>query len=193
MKTTALNLLVSDKPDEERDSVAESFAKCGGTVHRIGRFWDPPPFEPSSVRVCGADSFCLVLQQKLGLTLCSPDDELLLRVPSDLLGRQITRSTLVRSLDDRFSFVHQASSSEAVSRRRLPIVLTCTGCWALKAWRFAYKSSYSKSANSTRCRMGSMRSARTLTRSPRPHIRCLGFAAPRPLRERSEPPTATIA
>jgi hypothetical protein len=26
MKTTALNLLISDKPDEERDSVAESFA-----------------------------------------------------------------------------------------------------------------------------------------------------------------------
>jgi hypothetical protein len=44
--------------------------------------------------VYGADSFCLVLQQKLGLTLCSPDDELLLRVPSEFLKRQITQHAL---------------------------------------------------------------------------------------------------
>jgi hypothetical protein len=42
MKTTGLNLLISDKPDLERDSVAEAFAERGGAVHRIGRFWDPP-------------------------------------------------------------------------------------------------------------------------------------------------------
>jgi len=94
MNTTGLNLLISDKPDTERDSVAESFAKRGGTVHRIGRFWDPPVFPPPTVRVYGADSFCLVLQQKLGLALCSPDDELLLRVPFDLLKREITRGVL---------------------------------------------------------------------------------------------------
>jgi hypothetical protein len=94
MKTTALNLLIPDKPDPERDSVAESFAKCGGAVHRIGRFWDPPAFDASTVRVYGADSFCLVLQQKLGLALCSPDDELLLRVPTEFVKRQVARRTL---------------------------------------------------------------------------------------------------
>ena len=94
MKTSGLNLLISDKPDLERDSVAESFAKGGGAVHRIGRFWDPPVFDPPTVRVYGADSFCLVLQQKLGLALCSPDDELLLHVPSEFLKRQVSRHVL---------------------------------------------------------------------------------------------------
>jgi ATP-grasp domain, R2K clade family 2 len=94
MKTTGLNLLISDKPDVERDSVADAFARHGGAVYRIARFWEPPVFDPSSVRVYGADSFCLVLQQKLGLTLCSPDDELLLRAPFAFLKRQITRQTL---------------------------------------------------------------------------------------------------
>lgn len=94
MKTTGLNLLISDKPDVERDSVAESFARHGGTVYRIGRFWEPPVLDPSSVRVYRADSFCLVLQQKLGFGLCSPDDELLLHVPSAFLKRQIRRQPL---------------------------------------------------------------------------------------------------
>src|SRR5208282_5622403 len=98
MKTTRLNLLISANPDFERDSVAEVFASHGGAVHRIGRFWDPPVFDPPTVRVYGADSFCLVLQQKLGLALCSPDDELLLRVPFDYLKRQIARRTLGESL-----------------------------------------------------------------------------------------------
>jgi hypothetical protein len=47
--------------------------------------------------VYGADSFCLVLQQKLGLALCSPDDELLLRVPSEFLKRRITHHALGES------------------------------------------------------------------------------------------------
>lgn len=94
MKTTGLNLLIPDKPDVERDALAKSFERCGGVVHRIGRFWDPPTFEPSTVRVYGADAFCLVLQQKLGLTLCSPSDDLLLQVPTKFLNRQVTRQTL---------------------------------------------------------------------------------------------------
>ena len=94
MKTTGLNLLIPDKPDVERDAVAQAFETCGGTVHRIARFWDPPHFEPSAVRVYGADAFCMVLQQKIGFTLCSPSDELLLTVPSRFLNRQIFRQTL---------------------------------------------------------------------------------------------------
>jgi hypothetical protein len=46
------------------------------------------------VRVYGADSFCLVLQQKLGFGLCSPDDELLLNVPPAFLKRKIKRQSL---------------------------------------------------------------------------------------------------
>jgi hypothetical protein len=63
-------------------------------VHRIGRFWEPPVFDPAIVRVYGADSFCLVLQQKLGFALCSPDDDLLLRVPPEMLRRRLAPRTL---------------------------------------------------------------------------------------------------
>lgn len=102
MKTTGLNLLIPDKPDVERDAVARAFESGGGAVHRIARFWDPPPFEPSTVRVYGADAFCLVLQQKLALTLCSPSDELILQVPAKFLNRQITRYTLDEMLSVGF-------------------------------------------------------------------------------------------
>lgn len=94
MKTTGLNLLIPDKPDVERDAVARAFESCGGAVHRVARFWDPPHFDPPTVRVYGADAFCLVLEQKIGFTLCSPSDELLLSVPARFLNRQIARRTL---------------------------------------------------------------------------------------------------
>jgi hypothetical protein len=74
--------------------LADAFAQGGGEVHRLGRFWDPPVFDPATVRVYGADSFCLVLQQKLGFALCSPADDLLLQVPSRFLQRQIAQRTL---------------------------------------------------------------------------------------------------
>jgi hypothetical protein len=101
MKTTGLNLLIPDKPDIERDAVANAFETRGGAVHRIARFWDPPIFEPSTVRVYGADAFCLVLQQKLGFGLCSPSDDLLLTVPSNFLNRRIAQCTLgeIRRVD----------------------------------------------------------------------------------------------
>lgn len=95
--TTGLNLIISDKPDVERDALADAFAKGGGEVHRLGRFWDPPVFEPKTVRVYGADSFCLVLQQKLGFELCSPTDDLMLRVPPRFLQRKLEQRTLAEA------------------------------------------------------------------------------------------------
>lgn len=133
MVTTGLNLLISDKPDEERDAVAESFARRGGTVHRIGRFWEPPAFDAATVRVYGADSFCLVLQQKLGFPLCSPDDELLLRMPSEFLRRRLACRTLSETAELSFPLfikpivpkqfrgaVYQNSTALAVECRGLP-------------------------------------------------------------------------
>ena len=40
--TAGLNLLISDKPDRERNALADVFARRGGTVHRTGRSWSPP-------------------------------------------------------------------------------------------------------------------------------------------------------
>src|SRR5688572_25009750 len=103
--TTGLNLLISDKPDIERDALADAFVQCGGEVHRLGRFWDPPVFDPATVRVYGADSFCLVLQQKLGFDLCSPADDLLLRVPPPFLQRQLAQRTIADALSSLPAFV----------------------------------------------------------------------------------------
>jgi ATP-grasp domain, R2K clade family 2 len=89
-----LTLLISDKRDDERDAVADAFVRSGGNVLRVGRFWDPPAIEAAAVRVYGADSFCLILQQKLGIALCSPDDELLAKVPARFLQREMRFITL---------------------------------------------------------------------------------------------------
>lgn len=106
MNTAGLNLLVPDKPDEERDALAAAFCRRGGVVHRIGRFWDPPAFDPATVRVYGPDSFCLVLQQKLGFPLCSSEDDLLLRLPPEFLRRDLSRKTLGDALASTFpSFI----------------------------------------------------------------------------------------
>ena len=87
-------LIISDKADIERDSVADAWQARGGEVLHLGRFWDPPDLNGKDVRVYGADTFCLVLAQKLGLELISPDDELIFHVPPALLGRTISRHSL---------------------------------------------------------------------------------------------------
>jgi|HubBroStandDraft_1064217.scaffolds.fasta_scaffold248487_1 hypothetical protein len=134
MKTTDLNLLIPDTPDVERDAVAKSFECCGGAVHRIGRFWDPPSFERSTVRVYGADAFCLALQQKLGLTLCSPSDELLFQVPAKFLNCHFTCRMLGQVLSGTFPWfikpvspkqfrgaVYESSEALAAECRGLPL------------------------------------------------------------------------
>jgi hypothetical protein len=102
MTTTGLNLLISDKADPERDALADAFSRRGGEAHRLGRFWDPPTFDPASVRVYGADPFCLVLQQKLGFPLCSPADDLLLQVPPAFLQRRLEQQTLLEAQSGSF-------------------------------------------------------------------------------------------
>jgi hypothetical protein len=57
---------------------------------RLGRFWEPPEsLVPEQVRVYGNDTFCLVLEQKLNLSLVSPPDDLLLRLESKWLNRSV--------------------------------------------------------------------------------------------------------
>ncbi|WP_342378170.1 ATP-grasp domain-containing protein [Myxococcus stipitatus] len=89
-----LQLLIPAKADPERDAVARAWEVGGGTVLRVDRFWSPPEVEPAKTRVYGNDTFCLVLAQKLGLTLESPVDDLLLSVDASWLGREVLGSTL---------------------------------------------------------------------------------------------------
>lgn len=113
MKASGLDLLIADKPDVEGDAVARAFQNAGGVVHRLGRFWDPPKFDSSTVCVYGADTFCLVLEQKLGLALCSPSDELILQVPAKFLNRHISRHRLAEvSIVDFPAFVKPATPKQ---------------------------------------------------------------------------------
>jgi hypothetical protein len=95
--TIGQNPLISDKADPGRDALRmrsrRAAAKCIG-------WGDSRTRQCSILRPCvyGGDSFCLMLQQKLGFDLCSPADDLLLRVPSPLLKRQLAQRTLADAL-----------------------------------------------------------------------------------------------
>jgi hypothetical protein len=84
-----LILLVPQRTDVERDAVAAQWVLHGGQVIRLDRFWEPPVLDAKRVRVYGNDTFCLVLAQKLGLTLISPPDDLLLHLDASMLGRRL--------------------------------------------------------------------------------------------------------
>jgi hypothetical protein len=95
-------LLIPEKADIERDEVAAIWTALGGNVLRLGRFWDPPEsLFPSQVTLYGNDTFCLVLEQKLGLNLISPPDDLIKSIDGDWLQRDIS----VISLEEAYSTV----------------------------------------------------------------------------------------
>ena len=102
LDTRDLMLVLTDKPDVERDAVAEAWAAAGGEVLRLGRFWDPPALEPRRVRVYGADSYCQVLAQKLGLVLVSPPDDVLLHLAPALTKRALGGTTLAAARELAF-------------------------------------------------------------------------------------------
>lgn len=89
LEVRGLTLVISDKPDPERDAVAAVWEAAGGDVLRLGRFWEPPPLDPDGVRVYGADAFCQVLAQKLALALVTPADDLLLRLSPAVVKRSV--------------------------------------------------------------------------------------------------------
>lgn len=89
-----LLLVISDKPDAERDAVADVWQHAGGEVLRLGRFWEPPPLDRTRVRLYGAETFCQVVAQKLDLELVSPPDDWLVQLPAAFAKRTIARTTL---------------------------------------------------------------------------------------------------
>ena len=87
-------LLIPEKPDEDRDAVANAWLKSGGEVIRLARFWEPPALKSESVCVYGGSNFSLVVAQKLGLELVSPADDWLLKLDSKWLKRKLFSRTL---------------------------------------------------------------------------------------------------
>lgn len=97
-----LVLVVPDGADVERDAVAAAWRSLGGEVVRLARFWEPPPLEPARVRLYGGYTFCLVVAHTLGLTLVSPDDAMLVKVPRSLLRREVRVTTLEAAMRGAF-------------------------------------------------------------------------------------------
>lgn len=101
-----LTLVISDKPDVERDAVADVWSAAGGDVLRLGRFWDPPALHAARVRVYGADTFAQVLAQRLGLSLSSPPDDVLVRLSPTVTKRAVRACALAAAATIAFpSFV----------------------------------------------------------------------------------------
>jgi len=83
-------LLIPDKADIERDSIADSWKNNGGEIKRIGKFWEQPSIDPKKrVTIYGLDTFSLVLAQVLGIKLIEPKDELISKLDFKWIKRGI--------------------------------------------------------------------------------------------------------
>ena len=83
-------LLIPDKADIERDSIAESWKNNGGEIKRIGKFWERPNIDSEKrVTIYGIDTFSLVLAQILGIKLIEPKDELISELDFKWIKRKI--------------------------------------------------------------------------------------------------------
>ena len=83
-------LLISDKADIERDSIAESWKNNGGEIKRIGKFWEQPNIDQEKrITIYGIDTFSLVLAQVLGIKLIEPKDELISELDFKWIKRKI--------------------------------------------------------------------------------------------------------
>jgi len=82
-------LLIPDKADIERDSLAEAWKSRGGEVKCIGKFWVKPDVGNKRVSIYGNDSFGLVLAQILGIRLLMPKDEMIADLPNEFIKRKI--------------------------------------------------------------------------------------------------------
>lgn len=88
-------LLVPEKFDLERDSVASAWKQMGGVVKRIAKFWEKPEFDDKDqVTIYGNDTFSLVLAQVIDVSLISPKDEVIAELSEEWTKRNIQLTTL---------------------------------------------------------------------------------------------------
>lgn len=95
-------LIIPDKPDPERDTLAEKWQACYGEFLKVGKFWIKPDTNGLPVALYGNDSFCLVLAQILGLEMVSPRDEMIAELNQQFTKRNITILSLAET--DRLTF-----------------------------------------------------------------------------------------
>lgn len=82
-------LIIPDKPDLERDTIAKVWEDHGGDVLRIGKFWIKPEVNNKRVTIYGYDSFCLVLAQILEIEMLMVRDEWIANLDLKFIKRQI--------------------------------------------------------------------------------------------------------
>lgn len=92
-------LLLPEKSDVERDSVAQAWVNSGGIVRKINRFWIKPELENTQVSLYGNDTFVLVLAQLLEIELLTPDDRIIASFDKEWIKRNLTIIPVVE-LDD---------------------------------------------------------------------------------------------
>lgn len=74
-------LFIPEKPDIERQAVANAWTQQGGIVKPIGKFWVAPTHGSASFAIYGNDTFALVLAQVMNVQLLSPQDILISKLP----------------------------------------------------------------------------------------------------------------
>jgi hypothetical protein len=95
-------LIIPAKPDVERDAVAAAWKAAGGDVLRLDRFWQRPDVSAERVALYGADTFCLVVAQVLGVHLVSPPDDVLLQADPEVTKRTVRGVALGEALGGPF-------------------------------------------------------------------------------------------
>ena len=90
-------LYIPEKLDTEREAVAAQWQSHGGIVRKLGRFWEKPTIEEgAAVAIYGNDTFALVLAQVIGVTLVSPDDEIIAELDLSWVKREINIHALAQ-------------------------------------------------------------------------------------------------
>lgn len=82
-------LIIPEKSDPERKSVATTWKLQGGTVLQVGKFWEEPTINAEEISLYGFTTFCFVLAELLNLQLLAPKDELIAEVDNTFLKRNI--------------------------------------------------------------------------------------------------------
>ncbi|AEW01675.1 hypothetical protein A4D02_06645 [Niastella koreensis] len=74
-------LLIPEKTDPETEQVFEAWAKQGGEVKRLGKYWiEDEELAQQQIAIYGNQAFAFVLAQIYNVELISPDDTLIVRL-----------------------------------------------------------------------------------------------------------------
>jgi len=89
-------LLIPEKADAERATLAAYWQQKVGPVRKIAKFWKKPSTNNSQISLYGFDSFCLVLAQLLELNLVEVEDSWITQLDEQWTKRTIQITTIAK-------------------------------------------------------------------------------------------------